>query len=231
MVSIALVAAVFMTGMAAHMAETCKQGHGNVVGITGDINMDGEVNQLDLSLLGQAWNSRFGDSYYNACADLNMDRVIDLKDLSILGRHWGRKGFCTYAIPNPLHDELCATVSFEGTWVIEGSRTVILDCQKVGAMTTNPLNLCAINIRILSSGDSIQDTYCYRDVWKQHTIEHRGSKHVDWTIVTYGESYESWNVAIRDNGDHYIKLELSSLVQCYGSQRYSIAKQTIEIKW
>jgi hypothetical protein len=67
------------------------------VGITGafsflgDINSDGKVNQLDLALLGQAWNSHEGDLNYNACADLNKDGVIDVIDLSILGQHWGEE--------------------------------------------------------------------------------------------------------------------------------------------
>lgn len=57
----------------------------------GDINSDGEVNQLDLALLGQAWGSHDGDPNYNACADLNKDGVIDVKDLAILGQHWGEE--------------------------------------------------------------------------------------------------------------------------------------------
>lgn len=50
---------------------------------TADINKDGFVNLLDLSLLNIAFGSKVGDPNYNINADLNCDGVINLFDVSI----------------------------------------------------------------------------------------------------------------------------------------------------
>lgn len=238
--STALIATLFITGMAAHMAETCVQEHGNEVGITGDINMDGEVNQLDLSLLGKAWNSRLGDPHYNACADLNNDRVIDLKDLSLLGQNWGKKGFRTYAVPTPFdscyqnpNNPICGySVELEGIWIInEKDGLVTLNCQKVGAWMPNFSPFCKDRIEILSSGDSVLDVIKYKDNLWQWTIVERGPTYVCWKIKSFGKTHESWYVVIKDNGNRRIRLKLTSYIKCEGCTYSSEAIQIIEIKW
>lgn len=57
--------------------------------IPGDLNNDGVVDNVDLAILGQAWNSHSGDTNYTANADLNSDRAVNLLDLAILGKFWG----------------------------------------------------------------------------------------------------------------------------------------------
>lgn len=54
----------------------------------GDINKDGFVNLLDVSILSNHFNSVEGDSRYNADADLNGDGRINLQDLSILMKNY-----------------------------------------------------------------------------------------------------------------------------------------------
>lgn len=54
----------------------------------GDINKDGFVNLLDVSILSNHFNSVEGDSRYNADADLNSDGRINLQDLSILMKNY-----------------------------------------------------------------------------------------------------------------------------------------------
>ena len=51
---------------------------------TGDLNFDGMVNGIDLSVLGSSWQS----SGLWANGDLNYDGVINGIDLSMLGSNW-----------------------------------------------------------------------------------------------------------------------------------------------
>jgi hypothetical protein len=50
---------------------------------TGDINQDGIVNAIDLSLLVSRWNTNDPD------ADLNNDGTVNAIDLSLLVSNWG----------------------------------------------------------------------------------------------------------------------------------------------
>ena len=52
----------------------------------GDISGDGEVDLIDLAMMGMAWQTVEGDALWNVNADLNNDMTVDLADLSILGR-------------------------------------------------------------------------------------------------------------------------------------------------
>lgn len=57
----------------------------NVSVDNGDINVDGQVNITDLSILASHWGQSGGYSQ----GDLNGDGVIDILDLSILASNWG----------------------------------------------------------------------------------------------------------------------------------------------
>lgn len=57
---------------------------------TADINGDGVVDSLDLSIMGVHWGAAFGDTNYDFRADLNTDGIIDVQDLSFLGVNWGK---------------------------------------------------------------------------------------------------------------------------------------------
>lgn len=59
-----------------------------VQSLTGDINQDGVVDDADLLAFMCAYNSRIGDSNYNAAADLNGDGVVDIRDLALLGQQF-----------------------------------------------------------------------------------------------------------------------------------------------
>lgn len=75
------------------------------VAIPGDANLDGDVNLLDLDVLGSAWQ---GSGTW-AQGDFNGDGVIDLLDLDVLGANWGdgEAGFASalaasgIAVPEP----------------------------------------------------------------------------------------------------------------------------------
>jgi parallel beta-helix repeat protein len=57
------------------------------VGLTGDINGDRTVNNIDLQLLNQAYG--FPPPGGNPDPDLNDDNIVDARDLSILGKNYG----------------------------------------------------------------------------------------------------------------------------------------------
>lgn len=48
-----------------------------------DLNNDGVVNILDLSLISKHYGTKIGDELYNEIADLNKDGVINIKDISL----------------------------------------------------------------------------------------------------------------------------------------------------
>jgi len=61
-------------------------GSSRAAAVVGDINADGTVNILDLSILLSHWNASY------AAADLNSDGTVNVFDLSTLLSHWGQTG-------------------------------------------------------------------------------------------------------------------------------------------
>jgi len=68
------------------------------VKVLGDANGDGRVGTVDLSMLGQAWDTSQADpnnellgTVWNANCDFDADLKIGTSDLSIMGRYWGYK--------------------------------------------------------------------------------------------------------------------------------------------
>jgi len=59
---------------------------GRAATVPGDINGDGTVSVLDLSILLSHWNANY------AAADLNSDGTVNILDLSTLLSHWGQTG-------------------------------------------------------------------------------------------------------------------------------------------
>jgi uncharacterized protein YjdB len=49
-----------------------------------DINKDGKIDILDLSLVARAYNNRLGSTVYKSELDLNSDNLIDIFDLSLV---------------------------------------------------------------------------------------------------------------------------------------------------
>lgn len=69
-----------------------QQGHPTVlVRVEGDVDGNGAVDLIDLTLLARSYGSKRGEALYNAAADLNSDGYVDLTDLSILARNYGRR--------------------------------------------------------------------------------------------------------------------------------------------
>lgn len=250
-VSTVLVALVLITGMTAHMAEACRLRVGNAiagyssaeVGIPGDINMDGEVNIIDLSLMGQAWDSHKGDPHYSACADINSDGVINSTDLGIVGQHWGEKRFFTKCFPlqpglgTPRDHiyQLDNLAWLTGSWgLAKNEGKILLDCKEVGAKGLYYFFSNCSRIRVLSHGDFIENSHRYKVQPGIKLSEYRTSTCIIWESVVHKNYplFESWFVVIKDNGDHYVKLEISS---CIGyiteNSPPGLATQIIVIQW
>lgn len=56
-----------------------------------DLNSDGVVNIVDLSMVAKAFGSSFGQPRWNQAADLNKDGVIDIRDISLVARDFGKR--------------------------------------------------------------------------------------------------------------------------------------------
>ena len=59
-----------------------------------DINLDGSVDGMDLSILGLGFGDSTSGFYYVSRADINSSGLIDGFDLAILGLNFGRQGGC-----------------------------------------------------------------------------------------------------------------------------------------
>src|SRR5207245_11756483 len=85
------------TGAASkHTSDTGTQFSGSQTGlftayakVVGDVNGDGKVNIVDMSMVGSTFGSKLGDPRYNPAADLNQDGRIDISDMSIVGSNFG----------------------------------------------------------------------------------------------------------------------------------------------
>jgi len=58
--------------------------------ISGDINRDGTINQLDLEALNKAYGSKPTSSGWSSNTDINNDKIINVLDLRILGKNYGK---------------------------------------------------------------------------------------------------------------------------------------------
>lgn len=56
----------------------------------GDINVDGAVNSLDLSVMASSWGKRLGEGGYVPGCDLTGDNCVDVVDLLTLAGNWGK---------------------------------------------------------------------------------------------------------------------------------------------
>ncbi len=56
----------------------------------GDVNDDGMVNVVDLTLVSMSYGAFEGEPDYNPDADLNDDGIIDMKDLFVVARNLGK---------------------------------------------------------------------------------------------------------------------------------------------
>lgn len=59
--------------------------------VRSDINQDGRVNVVDISIAGGVFGSTPEDPEWNAICDLNRDEVINIQDLALVARDYGYK--------------------------------------------------------------------------------------------------------------------------------------------
>ena len=57
--------------------------------LVGDLNGDGVVDIIDLSIVGRAFGSFKGEPNYNPAADINLDGIVDVMDLSLVSMNYG----------------------------------------------------------------------------------------------------------------------------------------------
>jgi hypothetical protein len=58
--------------------------------VSTDINGDGFVNILDISIVAKAYGARFGDENWNEAADLDKNGIINIIDVAIVARDYGK---------------------------------------------------------------------------------------------------------------------------------------------
>lgn len=58
--------------------------------IPGDVNLDGVVNVIDLTIVALSYGAFIGEPDYNPIADLNEDGIVDMKDLVIVAWNLGK---------------------------------------------------------------------------------------------------------------------------------------------
>jgi hypothetical protein len=59
------------------------------VSLLGDINLDGRVNILDISIVAKAFDSKLGDPSWNPSADVNRDELVNILDISLVAKEFG----------------------------------------------------------------------------------------------------------------------------------------------
>jgi hypothetical protein len=62
--------------------------------LEGDANNDDVINVLDMTLVGQAYETVPGDPYWNDACDFNRDGIVDDNDLALLESNFGQVGDC-----------------------------------------------------------------------------------------------------------------------------------------
>jgi PKD repeat protein len=56
----------------------------------GDLNFDGKVNIVDITIVAKAFNSKPGDLSWNLIADLNNDGVVNILDVTLVAVQYGK---------------------------------------------------------------------------------------------------------------------------------------------
>ena len=209
--------------------------YGGEVGLLGDINTDGRIDQADLEIINQGFGTVSDDPNFNACADLNADGLIDDADREILDQLWNKTGFYVRHDPSV---EISRSVSWlSGSWQVEPETGLVtVDCAEVGVEWTTPLQPNSSRVRVLSAGDVIEDYQRYRSE-PLANIEHTKTD----TSITWWTTYspvsplsEGWTLTIRDDGDRRVILEFHVAVDRIISEppgEWDVVVQTIEICW
>ena len=61
----------------------------------GDVNQDGNIDILDATIVGSAWNSTPSDAHWNTRADITDDGVIDIRDMVAVQYNWNENNDVT----------------------------------------------------------------------------------------------------------------------------------------
>ncbi len=130
----------------------------HAAGVPGDVNGDGKVDILDLSIMASHWGQ---SGMTLAQGDLSGDGKVDIFDLSILGSNWGNGPVLThtchagdplYGVLNPSRlsvTNLCQTITGK-VCQLEFSETdgdnsfdVLVDTQYLSLLRSQNINQCA----------------------------------------------------------------------------------------
>jgi len=59
---------------------------------TGDVNLDGTVNIIDMALVAVSFGTTVGNPLYNPFADINGDGLVNIVDIVACATHFGQTG-------------------------------------------------------------------------------------------------------------------------------------------
>lgn len=76
-----------------------------------DLNADGKVNILDLTIVATAFGANLGDPNWNPTADLNKDGVINVLDIALVAEDYGR---LTNQVAPPTFEQIIANTTVAG---------------------------------------------------------------------------------------------------------------------
>lgn len=61
----------------------------------GDLNKDGKVNILDITIVARAFGTEPGDPHWNPVADVNGDGIVNILDVALVAREFGHQNAVT----------------------------------------------------------------------------------------------------------------------------------------
>jgi len=57
--------------------------------LSGDLDLDGDVDVNDVMMVANRWRCRSGDGCYDEYFDMDKDKDIDIVDIMLVVKHWG----------------------------------------------------------------------------------------------------------------------------------------------
>jgi len=187
-------------------------------GCLADLNKDGIVDIMDLSIVARALGTYPGHQKWNPEADLNNDYVVDILDITLLAKDYGMRCLC-YDFDEPMDWNVWNVVS--GNWsVLNGSLEGLSSAEGLIYSRDVIWKECTLTARVKITGDSqtaeAAFCFCFVDTgnfywaglgcWGHRVSVSRMVAHVPEEMVFSGDSAEIvkdfwYIVTIKISGD------------------------------